>query len=90
MKSYSVKGISEKAINIMIVALVVLGTVAFGFVSQAPEEGEWLSKLFLVFIGAIITVQIVPGLLLLGAMLKGLASLGRKEASAEETDTGKK
>ena len=92
MKSYSVKGISEKVINVMIVALVLFGTLAFLLVNQVAVGGEWLSKMFLVFLGAIITIQIIPGLLLLGAMIKGLASLGRKElpVAEEEADAGKK
>lgn len=90
MKPYNVKNFTEKIINVSIVALVVLGTAAFGLVNQITEGGEWLSKLFLAFLGAIITIQVIPGLILLGAMLKGLASLNRKEAPAAESedDTG--
>jgi len=87
MKPYSVKNFTEKIINVLIVALVVLGTAAFGLVNQVAEGGELLSKLFLAFLGAIITIQIIPGLILLGAMLKGLASLNRKEAPAVETES---
>jgi len=86
MKTYSVKSLTEKAVNVLIVALVVMGTAAFGFVNQEAESGELLSKLFLAFIGAIITIQIIPGLILLGAMIKGLVSLGRKEAPAAEAE----
>ncbi len=90
MKPYSMKKISEKFASVMIVALVVLGTAAFSVTSPAAEGGELLSKLFLAFLGAIITIQVIPGLILLGAMFKGLAGLGRKqEAEAETEDPGK-
>jgi hypothetical protein len=37
-------------------------------------------------LGAIITIQVIPGLLLLGAMLKGAFSLAsKKEAPADAT-----
>lgn len=92
MKSHSLKGIAEKIVNAMIVVLVVLGTAAFAVVNQVPEGGALMSKLFLVFLGAIITIQIIPGLILLGAMIKGVARLGRKQPAPVETevDAGKK
>ena len=86
MKSYSLKGIAEKIVNAMIVVLVVLGTAAFAVVNQVPEGGALMSKLFLVFLGAIITIQIIPGLILLGAMVKGVVSLGRKAEPVAETE----
>jgi hypothetical protein len=39
-----------------------------------------MPKLFLLFFGAIITVQIIPGLVLLATMIKGIASIGQKKA----------
>ncbi|HEY6837441.1 MAG TPA: hypothetical protein VI389_01730 [Geobacteraceae bacterium] len=90
MKPYSMKKLSEKFASVMIVAIVVLGTAAFSVTSQAAEGGALLSKLFLAFLGAIITIQVIPGLILLGAMFKGLAGLGRKqEVEAETEDQGK-
>ena len=86
MKPYNLKGVSDKVINVMIVALVVLGTAAFGLVNQVSEGGELLSKMFLAFLGAIITIQIIPGLILLGAMVKGVVSLGRKAEPVAETE----
>jgi len=85
MKPNSIKGAAAKGINIVIVALVVMGTLATMFVGEASEGGTLMSKLFLIFFGTIIALQIIPGLFLLGAMLKGLASLGNKETLATET-----
>jgi len=88
MKPNRIKGAATKGINIVIVALVVMGTLATMFVGEASEGGALMSKLFLIFFGTIIAVQIIPGLFLLGAMLKGLASLGNKETLATETKNG--
>lgn len=84
MKTNNLKRSTEKIANMMIVALVVVGTCFFAIVMEAAQGGELMSKLFLAFLGAIITVQVIPGLVLLGAMLKGVFSLGQKqEATAE-------
>lgn len=83
MNATKIKSIFDKVANFLIIALVMVGTVAFGAASEVGEGGQLLSKLFLVFIGAIITLQIIPGLILLGAMLKGLMGLGRKEETTK-------
>lgn len=90
MKRYSIKGTAGKVINVAIVAVVVMGTVATAFIGQVSDGGELMSKLFLIFFGTIIALQIIPGLLLLGGMLKGLASLGNKNALVTETKVDKK
>ncbi|MGD0586165.1 MAG: hypothetical protein ABSA86_10410 [Oryzomonas sp.] len=84
MKPNRVKSVTEKAANVLIVAFVLVGTAAFGIVNSAGS-GEIMSKLFLAFLGAIITIQVIPGLLLLGAMLKGVFSLAKKETPADAT-----
>jgi hypothetical protein len=84
MKPNRVKSTAEKVANVMIVALVVIGTIIFGVINHAGG-GEIMSKLFLAFLGAIITIQIIPGLLLLGAMLKGVLSLANKKEAPAET-----
>jgi nitrate reductase gamma subunit len=90
METKNVKRITDKIANALIVALVVAGTAVFALVNRAPDDGELMSKLFLIFFGAIITLQIVPGLLLLAAMIKGVFKLGRggetAEASSEHSD----
>lgn len=84
MRPNKIKSTSEKVANIMIVAMVVVGTIVFGAVNNAGG-GEFMSKLFIAFLGAIITIQVIPGLLLLWAMLKGVSSLAHKTETAEET-----
>lgn len=84
MRLNKIKSTTEKIANVMIVLLVVVGTIFFVVVNQVSEGAELMSKLFLVFLGAIITVQVIPGLVLLGAMLKGLIQFGRKQEEAPE------
>lgn len=84
MKTLKSKWSTQKIANILIVALVLLGTALFVVLMNGAKEGELMSKLFLVFLGAIITLQVIPGLILLGSMLKGLVSLGRKEKATAE------
>ena len=84
MKPLSLKSITEKMSNAMIIAIVVAGTVILAFINQATAEGTLMSKLFLVFLGAIITFQLLPGLMLIGGMIKGLLSLGHRKAVHED------
>ncbi len=89
MKANRVKSVTEKIVTGMIVALVVMCAIAFISFDHISQGGEFMPKLFLVFIGAIIAMQAVPGLLLLGAMLKGLAGLSQKQKVALGTDEDK-
>jgi len=67
----------------MIFGLVVAGAVIFAVLNQASTGRELMPTLFLAFIGAIITVQIIPCILLLGSILKGIITLVRKELKSE-------
>jgi len=89
MKTNRVKSVTEKIVTGMVVTLVVMCAIAFMSFSHISEGGEFMSKLFLVFLGAIIAMQAVPGLFLLGAMLKGVAGMGRKEKVAIGPDADK-
>jgi nitrate reductase gamma subunit len=84
MKPLNFKSVTEKMSNVMIIAIVLAGTVTLAFVNQVNAEGTLMSKLFLVFLGAIITFQVLPGLMLLGGMIKGLLSLGHRKAVHED------
>ena len=88
MKPNKMKSTSEKIANVMIVALVVVGTIVFGVINNTGG-GELMSKLFIAFLGAIITIQVIPGLLLLWAMVRGVSSIASKNETAEETISNK-
>jgi hypothetical protein len=40
-----------------------------------------------VFLGAIITFQLLPGLMLIGGMIKGLVTMGHRKADHEKADS---
>ena len=84
MKPLNFKSVTEKMSNVMIIAIVLAGTVTLAFVNQVNAEGTLMSKMFLVFLGAIITFQVLPGLMLLGGMIKGLLSLGHRKSVHED------
>jgi nitrate reductase gamma subunit len=87
MKPLNLKSVTEKMSNVMIIAIVVVGTITLAFVNQVNAEGTLMSKLFLVFLGAIITFQVLPGLMLIGGMIKGLFSLGHRKPVHEKADS---
>jgi hypothetical protein len=73
------KSMSQKVANGMIIGLVVLGTVIFSVINQVSSGTEIMPKVFLLFLGAIITVQIIPGLVLLATMIKGAVNISQKK-----------
>ena len=79
MEPNKLKSKTEKIANAMIIGMVVMGTVIFSVMNQVSSGTEIMPKLFLVFFGAIITVQIIPGLILLATMIKGFVTLGQKK-----------
>ena len=79
MRAKEKRSWGEIVANGLIITMVVLGT-AFFVNLPAATQGEGLTaKLFIGFMGAIITVQVIPALVLLGAMIKGLAKAARRE-----------
>lgn len=83
MKTDNHAGSTIKVVNALIIAMVVGGSVVFAVINQATTENEVMTTLFLAFLGAIITIQIIPCLVLLGSILKGIINLVRKQAPAE-------
>ncbi|MDD2851382.1 MAG: hypothetical protein PHY09_05690 [Desulfuromonadaceae bacterium] len=78
MKSNDLKSKAQKVANVMIIGMVVVGTVIFAVINQVSTGAELMPKLFLLFFGAIITIQVIPSLILLAKMIKGVASIGQK------------
>jgi hypothetical protein len=73
--------------NIMLL-LVGTATVAHAGAGQG-EASSFLVTLFLGFFAVIIVFQLVPGLILLGSMIKGVLSLN-KPATVSADDSGRK
>jgi hypothetical protein len=70
---------TQKIANAMIIGMVVVGTVIFALINQVSSGAELMPKLFLLFFGAIITVQVIPGLILLATMIKNVIAIGQKK-----------
>ena len=86
MKATEKKPATGKLISCLIVAIVVAGTVSLSAVADFDKGSGIMGILFIAFLGAIIAVQVIPGLMLFGMMLKGVASLFRKEKTAKEVE----
>ena len=67
----------------MIIGMVAAGAVIFVVMNQVTSGRELMPTLFLAFLGAIVTVQVIPGIVLLGSILKVIFNLGRKQVSLE-------
>lgn len=78
MKTKGKKSMGELVANGVIVTMVILGTMFFVNLPGATQEEGLISKLFIGFLGAIITLQIIPAVVLVGAMIKGVAQSARR------------
>lgn len=74
-----VKSGTRKVANLLLAVMVLAGIVIFSAMGHANADGELLSRAFLIFFGLIIAVQIIPGMILFGAMLKEVCGFGRKQ-----------
>jgi ABC-type Na+ efflux pump permease subunit len=82
MKTESENSRAGKVASWSIVGLVLAGTLLISGVADVSEGNGVMAKIFLFFLGAIIVVQVIPGLMLFGAMLKGIYSMFGKKAKA--------
>ena len=79
MEPNKLKSKTQKVANAMIIGMVIMGTVIFSVINQVSSGAELMPKIFLIFFGAIITVQVIPGLILLATMIKGVVSINQKK-----------
>lgn len=87
MKAGSEKTSENKAAIWTVIALVSAGTLLVSGVANVGEESSLMGKLFIFFLGAIIAIQVIPGLMLFGAMIKGLFNMfGKKQTVPLEGD----
>jgi hypothetical protein len=86
MEPNKLKSKIQKVANAMIIGMVIMGTVIFSVINQVSSGAELMPKIFLIFFGAIITVQVIPGLILLATMIKGIVNISqKKQEPAKET-----
>lgn len=70
-----------KILGFLIAGLVVAGAAFLPAVADLNHEGGMMTMIFLGFLGGIIAVQVVPGLMLFGVIVKGIAGLVHREAA---------
>jgi vacuolar-type H+-ATPase subunit I/STV1 len=59
-------------LNALILIVVATGTAMVAFVGEASRGSEPLQNIFFAFVAAIIAIQVVPALMLVGHLVKGL------------------
>lgn len=84
MEPNKLKNKTQKVANVMIIGMVIVGTAIFAVINQVSSGAELMPKLFLLFFGAIITVQVIPGLILLATMVKGIFSISQNSQESVE------
>jgi hypothetical protein len=87
MEPNKLKSKTQKLANAMIIGMVIAGTVIFAVINQVSSGAELMPKLFLIFFGAIITIQVIPGLILLATMIKGIVTIGQKKEAPANAST---
>ena len=87
MEPNKLKSKTQKVANVMIIGMVIVGTVIFALINQVSSGVELMPKLFLLFFGAIITVQVIPGLILLATMIKGVLSISQNKPEPAKATT---
>ena len=69
----------DKYLNSVILVVIATGTAMAAFVGNASRGVEPLQTVFFAFVAAIIAIQLVPALLLIGTLLKGILTRSTKE-----------
>ncbi|GFO54523.1 hypothetical protein GMSM_15300 [Geomonas sp. Red276] len=80
MKTKSENTLASRVSSWSIISLVVAGTLLIAGVADLSTASGVMAKLFLFFLAAVIVVQVIPGIMLLGAMLKGIYGMVGKKA----------
>ena len=75
----------DKYLNAVILVVVATGTVMASFVGGASRGVEHLQTAFFAFFAAIIVIQVMPALMLIGSLLKEILTRPAKELEHERT-----
>lgn len=73
-----------KYINTLILVVVATGSVFASFIGDISRGVEPLQSIFFGFVAAIITIQVLPALVLLVRMVKGLLARSDRELAEEK------
>jgi hypothetical protein len=68
-----------KYVNSLLLVVIATGTAFAAFIGDVSRGAEPLQTIFLGFVAAIIAIQVVPALMLLGCMIKALIVRPEKE-----------
>ncbi|MHB8707833.1 MAG: hypothetical protein ACYC9I_03090 [Desulfuromonadales bacterium] len=69
-----------KYINALILVVVATGTALVAFVGDASRGSEPLQNMFFAFVAAIIAIQVVPAMMLIGCLFKSLLTRSAKKS----------
>ena len=69
----------DKYLNSVILVVIATGTALVALVGESSRGAEPLQTVFLAFLAAIIAIQVVPALMLLGCLFKSLFTRSGKE-----------
>jgi hypothetical protein len=69
----------EKYLNSVILVVVATGTALVAFVGDASRGSGPLQTVFMAFLAAIIAIQVVPAMMLLGCLIKSLFTKTEEE-----------
>ena len=75
----------NKYLNAVILVVVATGTVMAAFVGGASRGVDHLQTAFFAFVAAIVVIQLVPALMLIVTLLKGILIRPAKEIELERT-----
>jgi hypothetical protein len=78
------KALKENYLNTLILVVITTGTAFAAFIGDISRGVEPLQTIFFCFVGAIFAIQVVPALLLVGGLVKGLLSRPEKELAEEK------
>ena len=81
MKKETGKLDTGKVASWSLAVIVLAGSVLLYAVADMSGKTGAMSRLFIFFLSAIIVVQVVPALMLLGAMFKGVVSMFSKKVN---------
>ncbi|TLM68942.1 MAG: hypothetical protein FDZ69_01710 [Deltaproteobacteria bacterium] len=71
---------TAKYINALILVIVASGTALVAMIGDVSRGSEPLQTVFFAFVAAIIAIQVVPALMLLGYLVKGLLTRPARES----------
>jgi hypothetical protein len=86
MKTTERKPLSGRIVSFLVIALIAGGMTLLPALADLDPGSGMMATLFIAFLGAIIAIQVIPGLMLFGMMLKGIASLFHKAEATKEID----